>query len=115
MIGAINCILYFATDHHIYSNIMAISFSISAIKAVKISNFKVIILLLWVLFFYDIFWVFGSDVMVKVATKFDVPIKLIFLLPNGKKSILGLGDIVIPGFLAALALKYDVDMSYKYK
>ena len=29
------------------------------------------------LFFYDIFWVFGTDVMVSVATKFDAPIKVL--------------------------------------
>ena len=54
------------------------------------------------LFFYDIFWVFGTEVMVSVATQFDAPIKLlfprnIFDLPNSKMTMLGLGDIVIPG------------------
>lgn len=66
-------------------------------------------LLLWILFFYDIFWVFASDVMITVAMKFDVPIKLKFPLASGKFSILGLGDMVIPGFLLALALKFDID------
>jgi Signal peptide peptidase len=28
------------------------------------------------LFFYDIFWVFGTDVMVTVAKSFDGPIKV---------------------------------------
>ena len=30
------------------------------------------------LFFYDIFWVFGTDVMVTVAKSFEAPIKLVF-------------------------------------
>jgi Signal peptide peptidase len=30
------------------------------------------------LFFYDIFWVFGTDVMVTVAKSFDGPIKVNF-------------------------------------
>ena len=31
------------------------------------------------LFFYDIFWVFGTPVMVTVAKSLDAPIKLLFL------------------------------------
>lgn len=51
--------------------------------------------------------------MVTVAKQFDAPIKLMFPwnweeVPP-KFSMLGLGDIVIPGIFVALALKYDVD------
>ena len=53
--------------------------------------------------------------MVTVAKKLDGPIKLLFprtLTPNeetGKieTSLLGLGDIVIPGFFLALLLRFD--------
>jgi len=38
------------------------------------------------LFVYDVFWVFGTDVMVSVATKFDAPIKLIFPRAPGRAS-----------------------------
>jgi len=62
------------------------------------------------LFFYDIFWVFFTPVMVSVAKSFDAPIKLLF--PTGDAlrpySMLGLGDIVIPGIFVALALRFDV-------
>ena len=52
--------------------------------------------------------VFKSSMMVTVATNLDAPIKL--KIPNGDKmSILGLGDIVIPGVLVSWALKFDVD------
>jgi minor histocompatibility antigen H13 len=68
------------------------------------------------LFFYDIFWVFGTDVMVTVAKNLDGPIKI--LLPRSMEtdpesgrfkdlSLLGLGDIVIPGFFLALLLRFD--------
>ncbi len=55
------------------------------------------------LFVYDVFWVFGTDVMVTVAKGFEAPIKLLFpkaLIEAGVKtefSMVGLGDIVIPG------------------
>ena len=58
------------------------------------------------LFFYDVFWVFGSksvfgsNVMVTVAKGVEAPIKLMF--PRGQNgcgdlefSMLGLGDIVV--------------------
>lgn len=51
--------------------------------------------------------------MVTVAKSFDVPIKLMFPYnwdeSPPKFSMLGLGDIVIPGIFVALCLKYDVD------
>ena len=78
----------------------------------KVSNLKTIMILLWLLFVYDIVMVFKSDLMVTVAKNLDIPIKL--SLPyKGKFSILGLGDIVVPGILVAWALKYDVDNSLK--
>lgn len=55
------------------------------------------------LFLYDVFWVFGTDVMVTVAKNFDAPIKLLFVRSfatedtDATYSMLGLGDIVIPG------------------
>ena len=39
-------------------------------------------LLLTGLFFYDIFWVFGTPVMVSVAKSLDAPIKLLFPRPD---------------------------------
>ena len=107
--GIIN-ILYLVTDHWTLNNILGITFTIGGIMLLKIANFRVILVLLWILFLYDIFWVFGSDVMVTVATKFDVPIKLKFPNGLGKFSILGLGDMVIPGIILALSLKFDVDL-----
>jgi hypothetical protein len=59
------------------------------------------------LFFYDIFWVFGTEVMVSVAKNFDAPIKVIWpkniigvlagTVEKTEFTMLGLGDIVIPG------------------
>jgi minor histocompatibility antigen H13 len=70
-------------------------------------------LMLWGLFFYDIFWVYGTDVMITVAKSIDAPIKLMFpynwFEVPAKFSMLGLGDIVIPGVFVSLCLKYDID------
>ncbi|POM79349.1 Aspartyl protease family A22B, partial [Phytophthora palmivora] len=69
---------WFQTKHYLLNNIFGISLSIKGIESLSLGSFKVGAILLCGLFFYDIFWVFGTDVMVTVATSFDAPIKLIF-------------------------------------
>ena len=54
--------------------------------------------------------------MVKVATTLDVPIKILWaksLTFETKRgfTMLGLGDIVVPGMFVALALRYDFGRS----
>ncbi len=52
--------------------------------------------------------------MIAVATKIDAPIKLVFQA-NKRRSMLGLGDIIIPGIFIALALRFDLYMHYHRK
>lgn len=66
------------------------------------------------LFVYDITMVFYTPLMVTVATKLDVPIKLVFPGP-GRGSMLGLGDVVLPGIMIALALRFDLYLHYLRK
>jgi len=86
-------------------------FCVHALQYIFLGNFKTGALLLSLLFFYDIFFVFGTDVMVTVAKNIDAPIKLQFprdlLSDPPQYSILGLGDIVIPGIFVSLCLRYD--------
>ncbi|KAI0743595.1 signal peptide peptidase-domain-containing protein [Daedaleopsis nitida] len=94
------------------TDILALSFSHNALSLLKLDSFKTGCVLLSGLFLYDIWWVFGTEVMVKVATNLDVPIKLLwpkslsFATDRGF-TMLGLGDIVIPGMFVAAALRYD--------
>lgn len=75
------------------------------------------------LFFYDIYFVFFTPLMVTVATKLDVPIKLLFPRPPTSRdapgsvplAMLGLGDIVIPGMMIGLSLRFDLFLYYKRK
>eukprot|EP00599_Poterioochromonas_sp_BG-1_P002360 CAMPEP_0173149098 /NCGR_PEP_ID=MMETSP1105-20130129/10124_1 /TAXON_ID=2985 /ORGANISM="Ochromonas sp., Strain BG-1" /LENGTH=375 /DNA_ID=CAMNT_0014063901 /DNA_START=119 /DNA_END=1246 /DNA_ORIENTATION=- len=107
-------VIYFQTKNYMMNNIFGISLCIQAIERISLGNYKVGAILLVGLFFYDIFWVFGTDVMVTVAKSFDGPIKLLFprklptLDSKGEFSLLGLGDIVIPGLFVALLLRYDM-------
>uniref|UniRef100_A0A0K0CZI6 Signal peptide peptidase n=1 Tax=Angiostrongylus cantonensis TaxID=6313 RepID=A0A0K0CZI6_ANGCA len=101
--------------HWITNNIIGIAFSIYGIENLHLSSFKAGSLLLAGLFIYDIFWVFATDVMTSVAKGIDAPILLLFpldILRHGwqdanKHSMLGLGDIVIPGIFIALLRRFD--------
>ncbi|URE02753.1 hypothetical protein MUK42_33815 [Musa troglodytarum] len=91
--GTFFCVWYVLKKHWLANNILGIAFCIQV-----------------GLFFYDIFWVFFTPVMVSVAKSFDAPIKLLFPTSDAARpfSMLGLGDIVIPGIFVALALRFDV-------
>lgn len=113
-------VAYSFTKNWILSNLLGLAFSITTIPLLKLDSFKTGILLLSALFFYDIFWVFFTPVMVTVAKNFDAPIKMLFprnifawikagvLTTKGIEfSMLGLGDIAIPGVYVALCARFD--------
>jgi minor histocompatibility antigen H13 len=124
-------ILYFFKKNWILNNLLGMAFSIFGIENLMLGQYKVGLILLVVLFFYDIFWVFYTPVMVSVAKNIEGPVKLMFpklqeainLLPKddeyaGKAydpreyNMIGLGDIVIPGAYVSLMLRFDI---YLYK
>jgi len=112
---------YVATKNWIASNIFGLAFAFNAIQMLSIDSFKTGMILLSGLFFYDIFWVFGTEVMVTVAKSFDAPIKVVWpkqwfgLLPDEalQFTMLGLGDIVVPGIYVALCLRFDHSLYLK--
>jgi len=113
---------YILKKHWVANNIFGLAFAINGIEFLQLNQVLNGCILLCGLFFYDIFWVFGTDVMVSVAKSFDAPIKLIFpqdILENGlyadKMALLGLGDIVIPGIFIALLLRYDLSLKRNSK
>ena len=111
---------YMYTKNWVVNNLMAVSFCILALKLIGLSSYKTGAIMLIGLFFYDVFWVFGSEpvfgsnVMVTVAQGVEAPIVLKF--PRGQDgcgkmqfSMLGLGDIVVPGIFIGLLAKWDVN------
>lgn len=76
--AAIGCAFgawYIMTKHWIANNIFGLAFSVSGISMLSVNSFSIGAILLAGLFVYDIFWVFGTEVMVTVAKSFDAPIK----------------------------------------
>ena len=105
------------------NNTIACLVASDILQLLGLSSFRVAAVLLGGMVAYDVFWVFGSasavgeNVMLKVATS-DVlvgPTRLIFPRVPGSVgeasafpfSLLGLGDVAVPGLLACLALRYD--------
>ncbi|XP_050301647.1 minor histocompatibility antigen H13 [Anthonomus grandis grandis] len=113
---------YLLQKHWVANNLFGLAFAVNAVELLHLNNVVTGCILLCGLFFYDIFWVFGTDVMVTVARSFEAPIKLVFpqdLLTNGLAAnnfaMLGLGDIVIPGIFIALLLRFDHSLKRKTK
>lgn len=104
--------IYIYTKNWIYNNILATMVSINGIQMIFLGNFTNGFIMLIALFFYDIFFVFGTNVMLTVAKSIDAPIKLLFPTDWSseppKFTLLGLGDIVIPGIFIAMCLRFDI-------
>ncbi|KAG8227249.1 hypothetical protein J437_LFUL003980 [Ladona fulva] len=111
---------YLIEKHWVANNLLAIAFAINGVELMHLNNVITGCILLCGLFVYDIFWVFGTNVMVTVARSFEAPIKLVFpqdLLEHGLEAnnfaMLGLGDVVIPGIFIALLLRFDHSLKRK--
>ena len=105
---------YLSPNDWLISNAVSMNMAIWSIAQLKLKNLKSGALILIALFFYDIYFVFGTDVMVTVATNLDIPVKLSLPVKfntaqnNFNFSILGLGDIALPGMFIAMCYKYDI-------
>lgn len=104
-------------------NFLGFGFSYGALQLLSPTTFATGTLMLSLLFFYDIYFVFYTPLMVTVAQKLDLPIKLLFPRPPTPTedpslvalSMLGLGDIVVPGVMIALALRFDLYLHYLHR
>lgn len=97
------------------TNLQGFAFCYGSLQYMSPGTSAVASLLLSLLFIYDIYMVFYTPMMVTVATKLDVPIKLLFPKKvDGVKAMamLGLGDIVVPGIVMAFALRFDLYRHY---
>ncbi|XP_069507066.1 minor histocompatibility antigen H13 [Ambystoma mexicanum] len=108
---------YMLKKHWIANNLFGLAFALNGVELLHLNNVSTGCILLGGLFVYDVFWVFGTNVMVTVAKSFEAPIKLVFpqdLLEKGLQAnnfaMLGLGDIVIPGIFIALLLRFDLSL-----
>lgn len=103
-------------------DILGIALIITVLQIVRLPNIKVSTVLLTCAFLYDIFWVFISpkvfneSVMIVVARgdrSGEDGIPMLLKIPRifdpwGGYSIIGFGDIILPGLLISFAKRFDV-------
>ncbi|KAI4303375.1 hypothetical protein MLD38_039015 [Melastoma candidum] len=102
-------------------DLLGIALIITVLQIVRIPNLKVGSILLACAFLYDIFWVFVSkwvfheSVMIVVARgdrSGEDGIPMLLKIPRlfdpwGGYSVIGFGDIILPGLLIVFSLRYD--------
>ena len=95
------------------SNALAWALAMASLASISLGSFQTGAILLAGLFAYDIFFVFGSDVMMTVATKVEAPVKFLYTAPPSDTprdypfSVLGLGDVVVPGIFVRFMSRID--------
>ncbi|KAF7543798.1 hypothetical protein G7046_g9928 [Stylonectria norvegica] len=114
LMSLVTALVYSSTSSPLLSNMLGYAMCYGSALLLSPTDFLTGSMVLVGLFFYDIVMVFYTPYMITVATKLDVPIKLTFEAAS-RKSILGLGDIVIPGMVIALALRFDLWIHYVRK
>ena len=98
---------YIQNKFWMLNNYFAISFSVYAIEKWSLLKFWQVLLAFACLIAYDVYFVYHSDVMMTVATNFETPMKiLIYIGPQGF-SMIGIGDIIVPGLLVSMCLRAD--------
>lgn len=105
------------------TNLLGLSFAYNALQMLSPTTFWTGTMILSTLFIYDIYFVFFTPLMVTVAKSLDIPAKLLFPRPAGPRddpgkqalAMLGLGDIVLPGIIIGLALRFDLYLFYLRK
>ncbi|KAK8894691.1 hypothetical protein M9Y10_023128 [Tritrichomonas musculus] len=99
-------IYYYMTRANWANNTIAFSIAFFAILSIRIEKFTAAAPFLWSLLIYDAFFVYSTDVMTNVAVNIQGPIKFQISTPNGY-SVLGLGDLVIPGMFLSVCSRFD--------
>uniref|UniRef100_A0A667ZD19 Signal peptide peptidase-like 2A n=1 Tax=Myripristis murdjan TaxID=586833 RepID=A0A667ZD19_9TELE len=107
----------------ILQDLLGIAFCLNFMKTISLSNFKICVILLSLLLLYDVFFVFitpfftkGSHLPLPVLHSPQLPV--VMRVPRFSAwaqnlcgmqfSILGYGDIIVPGLLVAYCSKFDV-------
>jgi len=119
LVGIVLSLSWYFTHNWLLNNLLAVLLALTFLKTIRLTTMIPGMVLLGLLFFYDIFWVFitpyfttgGKSVMVVVATGLDIPIKLVMphltsSYPTSACSLLGLGDILIPGIFICFMARF---------
>uniref|UniRef100_A0A3B4WMG8 Signal peptide peptidase-like 2A n=1 Tax=Seriola lalandi dorsalis TaxID=1841481 RepID=A0A3B4WMG8_SERLL len=109
----------------ILQDLLGIAFCLNFMKTISLSNFKICVILLSLLLVYDVFFVFITPFFTKVRVYLFFDCNVLFSqlpvvmrvprfsawaqnLCGMQFSILGYGDIIVPGLLVAYCSRFDV-------
>jgi len=109
---------YYFTKLPQLNNLLAVSFSLYAIETTSLGSFATGTFLLIGLCLYDGLWAVATNVLPTVMREMDLPIKMMFPHMQGDVwttdyALLGLGDVIMPGLVVAMAYRLDYFMACK--
>jgi len=115
--------IWIATFNWLVVDCIAWCIGITQLSVIRIPNLKIAVVLLGLFFLYDVFWVFlspyffgGKSVMVEVATQLPMgALPMALTIPHIIQdepgySLLGLGDIVLPGFFVSYLFSFEKNL-----
>lgn len=114
----------------VLQDLLGVALMIFILRTLRVTDMKVACVLLPLCFLYDVFWVFiqpmifgqGKSVMVEVAqggTSHEY-LPMLLRVPRlaqawlGGYSMLGFGDVILPGLLAGYARRLDIDLQVRW-
>lgn len=122
-------VIYAATQHWLIGNLFAISIAINSVAFLTVDSFFTGFLLLLGMLAYDVFWLFGTDIMQQVSDALEsAPTSIVWprnintylfdklLKADQYFTMFGLGDIIVPGefFLLFFSLGFNTYLFVRY-
>jgi hypothetical protein len=116
-VGLLLVTLFFYTENWILNNLIAVALALITIRLVKFTNFKLILIMFSLRFFYDLIWshyysqYFSENFRLSNNSQNHLPIK--FLCPEfaptpfNSCNFLPIADIIMPGILCTYAKIFD--------
>jgi len=114
-------VLYFVYNHWVILDIFSLSIVAFSLSVLRVTNLKIAMVMLTFFFLYDMFWVFGSSLIFKqnvmvvvatnLATSFSYRLPMAIQIPTvfqDHVNLLGLGDIILPGFFLCFLYRFDM-------
>lgn len=107
-------ILWVFTKHWVLTNIFTFCTAVTAIAITKVNSFKIAVALAVAFLIDDVWWVFlspavfGQSVMIEAARAAGPDLPICFsVVHNGHTSMLGGGDVVLPGLVLDMIMRFD--------
>jgi len=124
-VSAVIVVTWLVTRHWFPTDILAVCIAGTAIAFVRLPSLRVAFVIMTLFLLYDVFWVyisqyiFKKNVMVTVAQKVVAPsLPMLIGLPrvlDGGISMLGVGDMVLPGLFLSFLYRFDRHCELPFK